>query len=387
MAYFLAALGVSLAIDAGRAVDGPATRPLEPSGRRVAVARPLADGAYERDRLWLFGQRVSGRFALGDSPADVAAGARPPAVVVHLRRLAGGRVVHGVGIVLGPTLQANLPSLARLPFSLGAQGLEWGETPTWIDPLALAGLLLVAINFMAPIISTPGPLVRHAVVFHGRFRVDVFDLCDGQFPAAVLAGRHQRRRRGRVIHSRSRRAIRYSDGLGPDVLLRADHAAESRCGPRAVAGRLLGAGVLLSAQRHPSLPLHADSDVPATRGHHLDYCRRDGRDHGDHQLLRHDLGIGPAIGHEPADPLVLYRHGVLRHHLPAVRDADDAHLPGADPFQRLGRRACSSGDVRRVFAVDAGHHDLLVSAAVAAPSGTAASFANGTTGCRPSGCS
>ena len=32
-----------------------------------------------------------------------------------------------------------------------AQGLEWGETPVWIDPLALAGLLLVAINFMAPI--------------------------------------------------------------------------------------------------------------------------------------------------------------------------------------------------------------------------------------------
>lgn len=39
-----------------------------------------------------------------------------------------------------------------------AQGLEWGETPVWIDPLALAGLLLVAVNFMAPIVRTPGPL-------------------------------------------------------------------------------------------------------------------------------------------------------------------------------------------------------------------------------------
>lgn len=39
-----------------------------------------------------------------------------------------------------------------------AQGVEWGETPVWIDPLALAGLLLVAINFMAPIVHTPGPL-------------------------------------------------------------------------------------------------------------------------------------------------------------------------------------------------------------------------------------
>ena len=29
-----------------------------------------------------------------------------------------------------------------------AQGLEWGETPVWIDPVAQLGLLLVAINFM-----------------------------------------------------------------------------------------------------------------------------------------------------------------------------------------------------------------------------------------------
>ncbi|MCA8990783.1 MAG: cbb3-type cytochrome c oxidase subunit I [Planctomycetaceae bacterium] len=39
-----------------------------------------------------------------------------------------------------------------------AQGLEWGETPVWIDPLAQVGLLLVAINFMAPIISQQGPI-------------------------------------------------------------------------------------------------------------------------------------------------------------------------------------------------------------------------------------
>lgn len=39
-----------------------------------------------------------------------------------------------------------------------AQGLEWGETPVWIDPLALAGLALVAINFMHPIAKAEGPL-------------------------------------------------------------------------------------------------------------------------------------------------------------------------------------------------------------------------------------
>lgn len=39
-----------------------------------------------------------------------------------------------------------------------AQGLEWGETPVWIDPLAQAGLLLVAINFLPPILQSSGPL-------------------------------------------------------------------------------------------------------------------------------------------------------------------------------------------------------------------------------------
>ncbi len=39
-----------------------------------------------------------------------------------------------------------------------AQGVEWGETPVWIDPIALLGLLLVAINFMHPILKQQGPM-------------------------------------------------------------------------------------------------------------------------------------------------------------------------------------------------------------------------------------
>ena len=39
-----------------------------------------------------------------------------------------------------------------------AQALEWGETPVWIDPLAQVGLLLVAINFMAPIAKSKVPM-------------------------------------------------------------------------------------------------------------------------------------------------------------------------------------------------------------------------------------
>jgi len=50
-----------------------------------------------------------------------------------------------------------------------AQGVEWGETPVWIDPLALAGLLLVAINFMTPIVRTPGPLYVSLWYFMAAF--------------------------------------------------------------------------------------------------------------------------------------------------------------------------------------------------------------------------
>ena len=68
-----------------------------------------------------------------------------------------------LGIILGPSFQdqAWVMTLARewhIPFSLGAQGLEWGETPFWIDPAALLGLALVALNFMVPIARSKGPM-------------------------------------------------------------------------------------------------------------------------------------------------------------------------------------------------------------------------------------
>jgi cytochrome c oxidase cbb3-type subunit 1 len=50
-----------------------------------------------------------------------------------------------------------------------AQGVEWGETPTWVDPVALLGLLLVAINFLAPIIAVPGPLYVSLWYFMAAF--------------------------------------------------------------------------------------------------------------------------------------------------------------------------------------------------------------------------
>lgn len=50
-----------------------------------------------------------------------------------------------------------------------AQGVEWGETPVWIDPLALAGLLLVAINFLTPILKVRGPLYVSLWYFMAAF--------------------------------------------------------------------------------------------------------------------------------------------------------------------------------------------------------------------------
>jgi cytochrome c oxidase cbb3-type subunit 1 len=39
-----------------------------------------------------------------------------------------------------------------------AQGLEWGETPVWIDPVAQLGVMLVALNFGTPIARMKGPM-------------------------------------------------------------------------------------------------------------------------------------------------------------------------------------------------------------------------------------
>lgn len=95
----------------------------------------------------------------------------------------------GVGIVLGPTLQARYEPLAKLPFSLGAQGLEWGETPVWIDPLALVGLLLVAINFTTPIVRSRGPMYVTAWYFLAAFVWTFLTYAMGNFlPQYALTG-------------------------------------------------------------------------------------------------------------------------------------------------------------------------------------------------------
>lgn len=70
-----------------------------------------------------------------------------------------------------------------------AQGVEWGETPVWIDPLALAGLLLVAVNFMAPITRAKGPLYVTLWYFMAAFVWTFLTYAMGNFiPQYFVAG-------------------------------------------------------------------------------------------------------------------------------------------------------------------------------------------------------
>jgi hypothetical protein len=101
------------------------------------------------------GEEARGVVAGGhlDGAATRSWSAEPPASVFHLLRLAADCAVDGDRILIGPTLQdqpwvMDFTKQLGITFSLGAQGVEWGETPFWIDPLALVELALVAINFI-----------------------------------------------------------------------------------------------------------------------------------------------------------------------------------------------------------------------------------------------
>lgn len=69
-----------------------------------------------------------------------------------------------------------------------AQALEWGETPIWIDPLAQAGLLLVAINFMAPIAKAKGPMYVTLWYFMAAFVWTFLTYAMGNFVPQYFVG-------------------------------------------------------------------------------------------------------------------------------------------------------------------------------------------------------
>lgn len=70
-----------------------------------------------------------------------------------------------------------------------AQGVEWGETPVWIDPLAQVGLLLVGLNFLLPMIRTPGPMYVSMWYFMAAFVWTFLTYAMGNFlPQYALSG-------------------------------------------------------------------------------------------------------------------------------------------------------------------------------------------------------
>ena len=69
-----------------------------------------------------------------------------------------------------------------------AQAVEWGETPVWIDPLAQVGLLLVAINFMAPIIQMKGPMYVTLWYFMAAFVWTFLTYAMGNFMPQYFVG-------------------------------------------------------------------------------------------------------------------------------------------------------------------------------------------------------
>ena len=97
-------------------------------------------------------------------------------------------------LVLGPTFQdqpwvARLSAQLGIAFSLGAQGVEWGETPFWVDPVALLGLALVAVNFLTPIASAKGPLYVTLWYFMAAFVWTFLTYAMGNFlPEYAVAG-------------------------------------------------------------------------------------------------------------------------------------------------------------------------------------------------------
>ncbi len=103
-------------------------------------------------------------------------------------------VLTAVALVVAPSFQtaswiSQLSERWRISASLGAQGLEWGETPFWIDPLALLGLALVAVNFLVPIVRTSGPMYVSLWYFMAAFVWTFLTYAMGNFlPEYVVPG-------------------------------------------------------------------------------------------------------------------------------------------------------------------------------------------------------
>ena len=110
------------------------------------------------------------------------------------------------GIIFGPTFQAmpwvqELSKSWNIAFSLGAQGLEWGETPFWIDPIALVGLALLAYNYLIPIARSRGPMYVTLWYFMAAFVWTFLTYAMGNMlPEYMLTGSNAGAVSGLFIH-------------------------------------------------------------------------------------------------------------------------------------------------------------------------------------------
>ena len=69
-----------------------------------------------------------------------------------------------------------------------AQALEWGETPVYVDPVALVGLALVAVNFLSPIFQTSGPMYVSLWYFIAAFIWTILVYAMGNFLPQYFVG-------------------------------------------------------------------------------------------------------------------------------------------------------------------------------------------------------
>jgi cytochrome c oxidase cbb3-type subunit 1 len=111
-----------------------------------------------------------------------------------------------VGIIYGPSIQASewvqqFAARYHLAASLGAQGLEWGETPFWIDPVAQLGLLLLGLYLAIPITQAKGPLYVTLWYFLAAFVWTFLTYGMGNFlPEYTMAGTSAGAVSGLFIH-------------------------------------------------------------------------------------------------------------------------------------------------------------------------------------------
>ncbi len=207
-----------------------------------------------------------------------------------------------------------------------AQALEWGETPVWIDPLAQLGLLLVAINFMTPIARMKGPMYVTLWYFLAAFVWTFLTYAMGNFvPEYLVSGTSAGAVGGLFIHDL---VGLFVTPLGwglmyyfVPILLKKPIWSHG----------LSLVGFWGLAFFYPLQGIHHFLYTPIPM--FLQYgavvstiAVELGRDNGDHQLLRIDLGQRGCCSHEPADSLVLHRDDLLLPDMPAVCVSGDTDI-------------------------------------------------------------